>query len=408
MSDDNDSEMFINSETENKLQEATGDDWNVSPEVDAQVLDSQSPNAAVKDEGLTAEDVVAQEAAKAPEATEENSWDDPEEEEEEEEEKEGEGEAEPNETPNAEAGTDPEGIASEFTPDFTFKVKDQVHEFSDWIKPLVTDKESEEQARDIMTKVHGFDELKNSRDQYKSQAQELSNIAQEYNTIQEGLKEASHYANTGNFGAMFKKLGVSQESVKAYMDQQEYLQTVATPEEQQQYNQMTLQQQQNFQLQQRLQQQEQQNFQIQQNALNQEFESYMSNPQVSEAAQALNERLGNPNAFREQVANYAIGQLNTTGQPVGVAQAINHVVQLAGVSNQAQASTPMPGQAMVQNQAQNGYAYGGGHTSPQQAQQGMSVVQEKPSIPVIPSSGHSPIKAEVKSIDDLRKLAKTV
>jgi hypothetical protein len=62
----------------------------------------------------------------------------------------------------------------DYQPNFKFRVDEKEFEFDDRIRPLITDKESEEYFRDIYTKAHGLELVKQRAEEHKKKYQETS------------------------------------------------------------------------------------------------------------------------------------------------------------------------------------------------------------------------------------------
>ena len=105
-----------------------------------------------------------------------------------------------------------------YEPDFTYKIKDEVKEFPDWMKEAVKSKEHEEQIRDYLTKAHGIDSIKESRskieEEFNSYREEVeSKVAP---TIQR-ISQFENAINVGNYGEAMKLANMDPNKMVDYM-----------------------------------------------------------------------------------------------------------------------------------------------------------------------------------------------
>ena len=297
----------------------------------------------------------------------------------------------PSEEPPVEVkpGEEPAPPAEEppaFEPNYMFKIHGQEKEFDDWAKDLVKDKESEEMFRDIMTKVHGIDHIKEDREALRTQVTELSKIQQEHNALNQSLDELSHYVNTGNLQMFFNKVGIGKEQLLNYYQQLVQYEEM-TPEQRMAHDRSIQADAENYQLRMQNQQLTFEQQQVAHTQRMQELDLYMSRPDLAGTIQEFDARMGRQGAFKEHVVNYGVSQ-QTIGKDVSVTDAVNHVINLIGgvpASPQAPAATP------------------GAIPTPQAQPPQPMAVEKKPVIPVVPSSGKTPVKAGISSIEDLKK-----
>jgi hypothetical protein len=274
------------------------------------------------------------------------------------------------------AGQEPETPAYE--PDFKFKVKDKELEFDEWLRPVVKDKETEEKVRDILTKAHGIDELKTTRDTLKA---DLETIRTEKQRQDQALGVVESYIKNKDYRSFFDALGIPKADVIRYAVEELKFQEM-TPEQQavvqqqwQEKNRLATLETQNQSLQQQQQQLVQQQAEF-------ELNSQLSKSDVSQIAAAYDARVGTPGAFRQEVINRGAYHEAVSGKVISAEQAIQEVMSLVGGSVQAQPESV-----------------------PQTPQGHASVQKTKPVIPNIQgTAGTSPAKRIPKSIEDLRKM----
>jgi len=265
-----------------------------------------------------------------------------------------------------------------YAPNYGFKVKDQEMEFDDWAKPLVTNKEVEAKLRETFEKAHGIEEIKTQRQTLRD---EVKDHKEWRSTMEGSLNQMSTYLKNKDFGSFMKAMGIPEELVVGHvLNQLKYEQM--SPEQRQEFdyhrtnqerlstlevqNQTLVSEQQRF-------VQEQQTF---------ELENALSQPDVQQIAQAYDARQGQVGAFKKAVVERGIYHEYVSSTTISVQQAVGEVVGMIG---QVQAPGMPAG------------------TPPQAGQQ--VVQQNKPVIPNFAGqSGNSPVKKQVRSIEDIRQL----
>lgn len=94
----------------------------------------------------------------------------------------------------------------EYSPNYSFKVRNEEMQFDERLKPLVTSKDVEDHLRDLHTKAHGLDYLKKGLDEKTSEIEKLSRIQHEYDDMKKGFSK---------LGEMSKKdFAIFQKSLK--------------------------------------------------------------------------------------------------------------------------------------------------------------------------------------------------
>ena len=115
----------------------------------------------------------------------------------------------------------------EYTPDFSYKVKNEEHEFPEWIKGVVTDKEKEEELRDLFTKVVGLDSIKESRDRIESEFSGYQQSVQnEIFPVLDRVREFDQANQIKDFGKAWELSNVNPHDVVDYMLMDEQLSQV--------------------------------------------------------------------------------------------------------------------------------------------------------------------------------------
>jgi len=266
--------------------------------------------------------------------------------------------------------------ADQWKPNFEFTVKDAKHQFDDWAKELVKNKEIEEKFRDLYSKSYGIDEIKADRQAAREQFEE---VQEKYTRVEQSLKTLGEYVKQGDFRTFFEVLQIPRDKIIRYaIEELKYAEL--PPEERQAIEQQR-------EMQQRLAQIENENrslydhqarlvMQQTESALNSE----LSKPEIAQIAQAYDARVGQPGAFRQEVIKRGAYYEATLKTTVPVGQAVQEVLTLVGGTGAPQA------------------------TNPQVAGPGEVATQKKPVIPTFGgNSGASPTKKVYTSVDDLKK-----
>jgi len=84
---------------------------------------------------------------------------------------------------------------SEYTPDFTYKVKDEEFEFDDFLKNSLTSSEQEEALRDLYTRSRGLDGYK---ERLTGKEREYNELMGETNLYVDGYKNLKRHVTSGN------------------------------------------------------------------------------------------------------------------------------------------------------------------------------------------------------------------
>jgi len=275
-----------------------------------------------------------------------------------------------------------------YEPNYTFKVHGEEREFDEWAKPLVKDEESEKQFREIMEKVYGIDHIKEDREQLRSQTEELQQFQQQYQNLTQQLGTLDKFIQNKNFDAFFQKANISEDDILQWAAKRlQYYEM--TPEQRAEYDRSVQAQTNEIYYGEQAQTLEQQMQQLKYEQTQFKLDQELAQPGISERVQEYDQLRGEPGAFRKAVEERGLYHYYQSGRDIPVEQAVQEVMQIAGMQTQAQSPAP---QATPQAQPPQT------PTAPPQA-------QRKPVIPKVGGSGASPVKAGVKSIADLKKLA---
>jgi len=264
----------------------------------------------------------------------------------------------------------------------SYKVLDQEKEFPEWVNQVVRDEESEKMIRDLFERADGLDSVKTDRTQLR---EELQSVKGNYETQQAAMQQLGQLIQNQNdpnsVETLLHELNLNPQNVLQWA--LNYAQQ--TPEQR-----AAAEQQRQVQVQAQQQQSQAQNWQQQaQNYATMYRDLMIDNqlrtPEISEAVNSYDTRMGKPGAFRELVLQHGQFLYHQTRQDAPVEQVVDQVMAMTGLKN----LNPTPSEPAGQRPpAQN-------------------VVRqpnsEKPVIPPVRGTGASPLKKQVRSIADLKE-----
>lgn len=288
----------------------------------------------------------------------------------------------PSETPEAPVAgaTDNSGAtaaASEFKPDFKFKVMDKEHEVDEWLRTSVKNKEHEEKLKELYTKAHGLDHVK---PKYETERQTREVLEKEFTGFKQEITQILQMRDAGlqqplELEGFFKATGIPDEALAKYLLAKHQISQL--PEDQQRlYNE-------NKQVKNRVSEQEkqiQQANQMYQQAARQarqvELDSVLARADINQYATNYDQAAKKQGAFREAVRKFAIAEFHTTGKDLTAEEAASAVMSFLGEAYKAKpASTPQA----VPN-------------------------KELPVLPNVGGKNISPTDRIPKSLEDIKKL----
>lgn len=274
--------------------------------------------------------------------------------------------------------------AEAYKPNYKYSVKDQEYEMDEWLRPLVKDAETEKKFRDLYTKAHGINDIKEQReqlrndfDQYKTQVEKTySPVVQNYQRMSHLLKESR---DTGDYGQFFQALNVPVKEILQW-SANTVAQLEQNPNYLQQIKQGWDQTQTQYTLEQRMQQYEQQNRQLQNEIQTRDLEYSLSTPEIQSFAQSFDARVGKPGAFREEVIKRGAIIEQTQQRTLSASEIAKEIMNIYGPQAQPAGSTSTQTQTVQSSEG-------------------------KPVIPRVNGRGGSYVKSAPQSIADLRKLS---
>lgn len=298
------------------------------------------------------------------------------------------------ETPPVETAPPEEGAPSleeppAYEPNLKFKVHGEEKEFDDWAKGLVKDPESEQQFREIMEKVHGIDYIKQDREQLREQLTEMQEFQTKYHNLEQDINTLDQFIQNKNFDAFFQMTQIKEQDILQWAAKRlQYYEM--SPEQRQEYDRAVQAQTNEVYFGQHAQtlEQQMQALKYEQNQFR--LDQHLTQPGIADQVAQYDQRLGQ-GAFRKAVEERGLYHYYQTGQDIPVEQAVQEVMQIAGmqVNNPVQSPAPM----------------GTPQATPQTPPSAPPQAQKKPVIPKVQGSGTSPVKPGVRSIEDLKKLA---
>jgi len=195
-------------------------------------------------------------------------------------------------------------VPAQYTPNFEFKVYDKVHQFPEWARPVIKDKATEDQIRDVFSRAYGLDGLKGKYEKSKEQLTRYAEVEKNYNSQTSQLKQILALRDT-DMGAFLQAVGLDDEKLAQHY--QAILRAKEDPTFAAQYNAGLEAKRKHLQA-----TQEQEEMRAQMESLKQEreqimlerhvnsFESTYNSPQVSSFAQAFDAKAGKEGAFKDE------------------------------------------------------------------------------------------------------------
>jgi len=277
----------------------------------------------------------------------------------------------------------------DYVPNYKFNVLDEQKEVDDWIKDKITDADMEAKVRDLYERAYGVEHLKGDRNTLREHNQKLD---QTLNTYSQNYQRLGAYVQNKDYGSFLKEWNISPEEMVDFAINHVRMNDPNIPAEERQAVQQQTQQQRmiaDLQYQNQMMQSQLQGNTVQQTAIDLNME--LSKPEIASIAQDYDSRAGKQGAFRERVIN--MGSMLSQPDPATgqyrvptVSQVLDQTIQFLGYNPAAMGPQPL-----VQQPGP------GAHAHQQQA--------AKPVIPTVRGSGASPVKAQVRSFEGLRKLA---
>ncbi len=266
---------------------------------------------------------------------------------------------------------------SDWKPNYSYRYNNEEYEMDDRLKNLIKSPEDEKIVRDLVERAEGLNLLKEQRQHLRDEVSQLQYVEAQR---QQAVNQMTQFLQKGDLRSFTKAWGITPEQIRNLA--LEDARIAELPEEQQQAWYRSQQaQEQAWQLQQQNQQLQQQYSQMAVQQRENELQGVLHHERYSYAAQAFDERVGRPGAFRDEIIKRGqyYAQVHQKDVPP-------HVLaeELLAYVGQPQAPQQQPSKSSQHNVV----------TQPR-----------KPSMPRIRGGSGSPVKAKVKSIADIKKLA---
>jgi flagellar biosynthesis chaperone FliJ len=270
--------------------------------------------------------------------------------------------------------------AEAWTPNYKVKAYDNEYEIPENFRSYIN-QENEKHFKEVFERSFAFDTIKQK---YKDAHSKYQEVNGKYDNISKNLEKLSKYVQNGDYDSFFNSIQIPETAIQQWIynklqiqdlpqDQQqlytknsEYQRQLMTMQEQYEEMQSKLGEFESFKQEQALQQR------------HAELDSAIYGGEFKGLAESYDARVGQPGAFKNEVILRAAAVASSTGKDLSAQEAVQEFAKLVAWNNQ------------------NGVQAGG------VAQKGNS----RPTIPSVSGKASSPVAPQVKSIEDLKKLAK--
>jgi hypothetical protein len=276
-----------------------------------------------------------------------------------------------------------------YTVNRKFKAAGQEKEFPEWLAAAITDQEKEKEIREVYSAFAGIDTIKEHRDRLIA---ENEAITTEWGPMVETVSQAAALYQKGDLHSAFQVLGIPEAAVLRYaVERVKYSRLPDDQKKQIDSHQDAVKR--AADLEKQVQEYQQRYESVAIAARETELSSQLSRPEIQSVAASFDARAGKPGAFRAEVIKrgkfYA-----AQGIDVPTQQAVEEVLMLVG-GVPSQPSAPLAGtNGATANPATAGTVAAASEPA-------------KPTLPNVKGRGTSPVKQQIRSTDDLRKLARS-
>ena len=199
---------------------------------------------------------------------------------------------------------EPASEEPEYQPNYSFKVKDDEHEFDEWVRPSITSKEHEDKLRDLYTKAYGLDSVKSRADDFERKYSDVNgkygSLNQQWEQMSNGLQKINDMKEK-DFGTFRKVWQIPDHKILEAAS--EIMQYMQNPELKAQYDANQERSIQMLQQEQSLSQYTQQTQQMQRQMHDMKMMQAYSDPEVSRFEKEFDKRMG-AGAFKKEVNDY--------------------------------------------------------------------------------------------------------
>lgn len=302
-------------------------------------------------------------------------------------------EVEAEEAPQVDVDAEPLA-AAEYKPNFEYKANGERKEMDEFWRGVIKDKESEDKVRSILTAADAFESYKAS---VAPQLDHYKQLEAEYSAPIEALQRVAQLYNAGEHKQALQELGYSNEMLLQQMDDQtlfnesrKRLEFKNLPEEQKAlYNRQRESESEKLRLQRDYEARQAEMTSMQEasvyqlaNSTRELMQVALSQPEVSSVAQRYDAANGE-GSFFEEVRQAGEALTNQRGEWVSPNEAVSFVMRRYQPFLQGQVTQAGGAMASSSNQV---------------------VAERKASIPNVKSSGGSPAKKGVTSMEDIKRI----
>lgn len=270
-------------------------------------------------------------------------------------------------------------VVEDYTPDFTYKVRDEEHEFDERFRDVIKSKEDEEALRELYTRSAGLDHYKTKFSERDSEYQALENQAA---TLIEGYKKLQGFKESGDLTNFQKAFGFTDDQLIDYAisltDHQ------ALPEDQRRIID------ENRTLQEKLSSLESTVTSMQTSETNQnleaeigELKNMLLSEQYKPAYDAFESRGIN---MVDKILEVGVGRMQVTGVEPNLEDIVKEVASMVVIP---EAAAPVVEEQINNNQT-------------------VKVVERKKTLPSISGGGAAPVSSKITSLDQLKALANQI
>jgi len=237
-----------------------------------------------------------------------------------------------------------------YSPDYSFKVRNDDFEFDEKLKPFITSKEIEDHVRELYTKSHGIDYLKKGLDEKSSAINQLTSnhtqLKEEYDAMMYGFNKLDSMAKK-DFTNFQKSLKISDDIIlnraAEILEYQE-----ADQFKRQEIDRLYRERMDGYSKENELMQLQKQNEVLYRNQHDIAFNQAFNDPQVSGFKEEFDSRMGE-GAFEKQVREFGSVVWNTQKKYIPPHEAVNAIMgryspfiggqPTNGVSSQSETTT---------------------------------------------------------------------
>lgn len=106
----------------------------------------------------------------------------------------------------------------EYTPNFKYNIKDEEHEFPEWLREVVKDPKTEEELRDLFTKANALDGIKDSRTKIEAEHNSYKeSVETQIYPVLDTIAEFDKANASKDFGKAWELSSVNPDDVINYM-----------------------------------------------------------------------------------------------------------------------------------------------------------------------------------------------